>query len=90
MVVLFIMYILTRRLPVNEPGAAFFVSVFLVKHRFISISPEQDAGHPVWRSSHLFADSIQIYAGVAFYDQFIMDMTNDETVPEGLHGAAER
>ena len=65
------------------------MSVFLVKLCLISICPEQDARHPVRRPSHLFIDGFQVNAGVAFDDQFIMDMTDDETVPEGLHGIAE-
>ena len=60
------------------------MSVFLVKLCLISICPEQDARHLVRRSFHLFADSIQIYAGATFNDQLIVDMTNDETVSEGL------
>ena len=37
----------------------------------------------------MFADHIEIDAGVAFYDQFVMDMTDDKAVPECFHGIAE-
>ena len=63
--------------------------IFLVKLRFISICPKQDVRHPVRRSSHLFADDIQINSRAAFDDKLIMNVTDDEAVPESLHGVAE-
>ena len=38
---------------------------------------------------HLFADSFQVNAGAAFNDQLIVDMSDDEAVPEGFHSVAE-
>lgn len=65
------------------------MSVFLVKHGLIAIGAEQDVRHPVRRSSHLRTDDIQINAGAAFDDQFIMDMTDDKAVSESFYGIAE-
>ncbi len=72
----------------DKTGRA-FLSVFLVKHRFISISPEQDIRHPVRRSAHLLANHIQVNIRTAFDDQLIMNVTDDEAVPESLHGVTE-
>ena len=64
-------------------------SVFLVEHCLISVCSEQDVQHPVGRPSHLFTDGFQISTWIAFYDQFIMNVSDDEAVAEGLHGIAE-
>ena len=73
----------------DEPGAAIFMSVFFIKIGFVPIGAEQDVRHPVRRSSHLFADDIQINSRAAFDDKLIMNVTDDEAVPESLHGVAE-
>lgn len=65
------------------------MSVFFVKHGFITIGAEQDVRHPFRGSSHLLTDDIQVNAGAAFDDQFIMDVSDDKAVAEGLHGVAE-
>ena len=73
----------------DEPGAAFFVSVFLVKHCLISICSEQDVRHPVGRPSHLFTDDLQVDSGIAFDNQFIMNMPDDKTMAKSFHSVAE-
>ena len=73
----------------DEPGAAIFMSVFFIKIGFVPIGAEQDVRHPVRRSSHLFADDIQINSRAAFDDKLIMNVTDDEAVPECFHGVAE-
>ena len=73
----------------DEPGAAILMSVFLVKHGLIAIGAEQDVRHPVRRSSHLRTDDIQVNVWAAFDDQLIMDMSDDEAMPESFHGVAE-
>lgn len=65
------------------------MSVFFIKIGLVAIGAEQDVWHPVRRSAHLLTDHIQVNFRVAFYDQLIMNMTNDEAVPEGFHGIAE-
>ena len=65
------------------------MSVFLIKTCLISISPEQNVRHPVRRSAHLLTDDIQINIGTAFDNQLIMDVPDDEAVPESFHGVAE-
>ena len=37
----------------------------------------------------MFADGLQVNAGIAFDDQFIMDVSDDETMPESHHCIAE-
>ena len=73
----------------DEPGAAIFMSVFLVKRCFIAIGAEQDVRHPFRGSAHLFTYSIEIHTGITFDDQFVMDVSDDEAVPESFHGIAE-
>lgn len=73
----------------DEPGAAFLMSVFFIKIGFVAVGAEQDIRHPVRGSSHLLTDGIQVNAGTAFDDQFIMDVSDDEAVPECFHGIAE-
>ena len=63
--------------------------VFLVKHGFIPVSAEQDVRHPIRRSAHLLTDHIQVNIRAAFDDQLIVNVTDDKTVPESLHGIAE-
>lgn len=50
---------------------------------------EQDIWHPVRGSAHLFTDDFPVNSGITFDDQFIMDVSDDEAVPEGLHSIAE-
>lgn len=56
---------------------------------FVSICPKKDIWHPVRGSFHLFADGFQVNSGIALNDQFIMDVSSDEAMPEGLHSIAE-
>ena len=65
------------------------MSVFFVIKGFISISTEQDVRHPVRRSAHLLTDDIQVNFGTAFDDQFIVNVSYYEAVPESFHGVAE-
>ena len=65
------------------------MSVFFVKHGLIAVGAEQDVRHPFRGSSHLLTDDFQVNAGAAFDDQFIMDVSDDEAVPESFHGVAE-
>ena len=65
------------------------MSVFFIKIGLVAVGTEQDVRHPVRRSAHLLADRIQVNVRTAFDDQLIMNMTDDEAVPEGLHGVAE-
>ena len=37
----------------------------------------------------MLANHIQVNIGAAFDDQFIMDVPDDEAMPEGFHGIAE-
>ena len=73
----------------NIPGAAVFMSVFFIKIGLVAVGTKQDIRHPVRRSAHLLADCIQVNLRTAFDNQLIMNMTDDETVPESLHGIAE-
>ena len=73
----------------DVPGAAIFMSVLFIKFCFVSVSAKQYVRYPVRGSAHLFADSFQVNAGAAFNDQLIVDMSDDEAVPEGFHGVAE-
>lgn len=82
--------ITTRQRPSgDEPGAAFFMSVFFIKAGLVTISTEQDVRHPVRRFAHLLTDHIQVNIRAAFDDQLIVDVTDDEAVPKSLHGVAE-
>ena len=65
------------------------MSVFFIKIGLVAVGAEQDVRHPVRRSAHLLTDHIQVNVRTAFDDQLIMNMTDDEAVPEGLHGVAE-
>ena len=65
------------------------MSVFFIKIGFVAVGAEQDIRHPVRRSAHLLADYIQVNLRTAFDNQLIMNMTDDETVPESLYGIAE-
>ena len=73
----------------DEPGAAIFMSVFFIKIGFVPIGAEQDVRHPVRRSAHLLTDHIQVNIRAAFDDQFVMNVTDDEAVPERFHGVTE-
>ena len=77
------------RLSSIVPGAAIFMSVFFIKFCLIPTRPQLDIRHPFRGAAHLFADSFQVNAGAAFNDQLIVDMSDDEAVPEGFHGVAE-
>ena len=65
------------------------MSVFFIKIGFVAVGAEQDVRHPVRRSARLLTDHIQINVGAAFDDQLIMNMADDEAVPEGFYGVAE-
>ena len=65
------------------------MSVFFIKLCFIPVGAEQDVRHPVRGSVHLLTDSFQINFGTAFDDQFIMNVSDDEAVPECFHSIAE-
>ena len=65
------------------------MSVFFVKIGLIAVGAEQDVRHPVRRSAHLLTDHIQVNIRAAFDDQFVMNVTDDEAVPEGFYGVAE-
>ena len=65
------------------------MSVFFIKIGLVAIGTEQDVRHPVRRSAHLLTDHIQVNIRAAFDDQLIMNVTDDEAVPEGLHSVAE-
>ena len=65
------------------------MSVLFIKFCFVAVGAEQDIRHPFRRSAHLFADSFQINAGATFNDQLIMNVSDDEAVPESFHGVAE-
>lgn len=73
----------------DEPGAAIFMSVFFIKIGLVAVGAEQDVRHPVRRSAHLLTDHIQVNIRAAFDDQLIMNVTDDEAVPECFHGVAE-
>ena len=82
--------ITTRQRPSgDEPGAAFFMSVFFIKIGLVAVGTEQDVRHPVRRSAHLLTDHIQVNIRAAFDDQLIVNVTDDKTVPESLHGTTE-
>ena len=63
------------------------MSVFFIKIGLVAVGTEQDVRHPVRRSAHLFTDGFQVNVGAAFDDKLIMDVTDNETVPEGLNPA---
>lgn len=63
--------------------------IFFIKICLITVGTEQDVRHPVWGSAHLLIDSFQVNIGAAFDNKFIMYVTDDEAVPESLHGVAE-
>lgn len=65
------------------------ISIFLIKFTFVSVCPEQQSFGPRRCTSHLLTDGIDTGIPAAFDDQFIMDMTDDGTAPQGLHGIAE-
>lgn len=57
------------------------MSVFFVKLCLVAISAKQYVRHPFRGSAHLLTDCFEIDAGIAFDDQFIMNMTDDKAVP---------
>ena len=65
------------------------MSVFFIKICLITVGAERDVRHPVRRSAHLLTYHIQVNIRAAFDDQLIMNVTDDEAVPESLHGVAE-
>lgn len=65
------------------------MSVFFVKIVLIAVGAEQDVRHPVRRSAHLLANHIQVNIRTAFDDQFIVNVSYYEAVPESLHGVTE-
>ena len=73
----------------DEPGAAIFVLVFFIKTGFVAVGAEKDVRHPVWRFAHLLTDRIQVNVRTAFDDQLIMNMADDEAVPERFQSEKE-
>ena len=69
--------------------AAIFMSVFFVKIGLVAIGAEQDVRQPFRRSAQLLTDHIQVNIRAAFDDQFVMNVTDDKTVPECFHGVTE-
>ena len=65
------------------------MSVFFVKIGLVAIGAEQDVRQPFRRSAHLLTDHIQVNIRAAFDDQFVMNVTDDEAVPERFHGVTE-
>ena len=65
------------------------MSVFFIKIGLVAVGAEQDVRHPVRRSAHLLTDHIQVNVRTAFDDQLIMNMTDDEAVPESFHSVTE-
>ena len=65
------------------------MSVFFIKAGLVAVGTEQNVRHPVWRSAHLLTDHIQVNIRVALDYQLIMNMTDDEAVPERFHGVTE-
>lgn len=65
------------------------MSVFFIKIGLVAVGAEQDVRHPVRGPAHLLANRIQVNIWAAFDDQLIMDVPDDEAVPEGFHGIAE-
>ena len=65
------------------------MSVFFIKIGFISIGAEQDIWHPVRGSAHLLSDYLQVNDGIAFDDQFVVDVTDYKAMPERFHSVAE-
>ena len=63
--------------------------ILFVEHGLIPVGAEQNIQHPFRGSAHLFTNDFQINTGATFDDQFIMDVSDDEAVPESLHGVAE-
>lgn len=65
------------------------MSVFFIKICLVAVGAEQDIRHSVRRFAHLLTDHIQVNTRTAFDDQLIMNVTNNEAMPECLHGIAE-
>ncbi len=73
----------------NNPGAAILLSVFFIILCFIPICPKHDIRPPVRGAAHLLTNGFQVNTGVAFDDQFIIDVSDYEIMPESFHGIAE-
>lgn len=73
----------------RQSHAACFFLVFLIKITFISVRPEQQPFSPRRRPTHLLTDGVNADIPVAFDDKFIMDMANNITASQRLHGIAE-
>lgn len=65
------------------------MSVFFIEISLITVGAEQDVRHPVRRFVHLLENRTQVNVRAAFDDKLIMNVTDDEAVPEGLYGVAE-
>ena len=65
------------------------MSVFFVKIGLVAVGAEKDVRHPVRRSAHLLANHTQVNVRTTFDDQLIMNMTDDEAVPESFHSVAK-
>lgn len=73
----------------RSSGKPLFFSVFFVKIGFVAVGAEKDVRHPVRRSAHLLANHTQVNVRTTFDDQLIMNMTDDEAVPESFHSVAK-
>ena len=63
--------------------------IFLIKITFVSICSKEKTFDPRWCSSHLFAYYIKRNILTTFNNQFIMHMTNYETVRESSHSVSK-
>ena len=72
----------------RRPSTGRLLSVLLIKHAFIPVCPQQQARHPIGCLSHDIADLLHVCFLRDFDDEFIMDVPDDEAIPEILHGEA--
>ena len=64
-------------------------SIFLIKITFVAISPEQQSFGPGRCPAHLLTDGIDAGVFGTLDNQFIMDMADDSTTSQRLHGITE-
>ena len=63
--------------------------VFFIKICFVSIGAEYQTFGPRRRAGHLVADCGEVYVLAAFDDQLIMNVTDNEAVPERFYSVTE-
>ena len=63
--------------------------IFFVEWCFISVTTNQDVGHPGGGAAHDGADAFHGGILTAFYDEFVMDVSDDLAEGKVLHGEAE-